>query len=327
MPATPLDEAELTTRLTGLVPGRTVGPIKELEGGTSSLTYWTTVDDEKIVVKIAVPGLEPVRNRDVLRQARLLKALGPTDVPVPRVIAEHTGAPPEIPPFFLMSFEEGICIEPNSLTGDDALPADEVRARELKAATYMGRLHAVAPDSVGLGDEPEISLPDEVQRWKNSFEACDEDLQLGSQDVYDLLMAKIPEAGPTVLLHGDFRLGNTLSSGTDVSAVIDWEIYSRSDPRIDLAWFLLMANPEAALGTSIAEGMPSNDELTDTYQRARGADVADLEWFAALVRFKQAAAGAFIARNARRRGVASPVDVADGENPRLTSARELVSAL
>jgi len=326
MPATPLDEAELTGRIHALLPGKDIGPTAELEGGTSSLTYWTTVDGEKVVVKIAVPGLEPVRNRDVLRQAQLLRALGPTDVPVPHVIAEHVGAPPEIPPFFLMSFEDGVCIEPNSLLGEDALPAEEVRARELTAIKYMGQLHAVDPVAVGLGEEPEGTLEGEVQRWKNSFEACEEDLQVGSHDVYDLLLANIPEAGPTVLLHGDFRLGNTLSLDTRVTSVIDWEIWSRGDARIDLAWFLLMANPEEALGgAGVAEGMPSTDELIATYQQARGTEVADLGWFGALVRFKQSAAGAFITRNARRRGVASPVGDDPGENPRLTSARSLLS--
>jgi aminoglycoside phosphotransferase (APT) family kinase protein len=326
MPALPLDEGDLANRLSAIVPDNEIGPIAELEGGTSSLTYWTTLDGEKVVLKIAVPGLDPVRNRDVLRQARLLKALAPTPVPVPRVIAEHEGAPPEIPPFFVMSFEDGICIEPNSLTGEAALPADEVRARELTAVTYMGQLHAVDPVTVGLGDEPEGTLDGEVQRWKNSFEVCEEDLQIGSQDVYDLLMANIPEAGPTVLLHGDFRLGNTLSLDSRVTAVIDWEIWSRGDARIDLAWFLLMANPEPELGgSSIAAGMPGNDELISTYQTARGVEVSDLRWFEALVRFKQAAAGAFITRNARRRGVASPVGDDAGENPRLTSARAMLS--
>ncbi len=327
MPALPLDEAELTTRIHELLPGREVRPIEELVGGTSSLTYWTTVDGERVVVKIAVPGLDPVRNRDVLRQARLLRALEPTEVPVPTVIAEHVGTPPEIPPFFLMSFEEGICVEPNSLVGVNALPSEQVRARELTAVRYMGLLHAIDPVSVGLGDEPEGTLAGEVQRWKNSFEACEEDLQVGSQDVYDLLMANLPHAGPTVLLHGDFRLGNTLSIDSRVTAVIDWEIWSRGDARIDLAWFLLMANPEAALGgATIAAGMPSTEELIATYEQARGATVADLRWFEALVRFKQAAAGAFITRNARRRGVASPVEEIVGENPRLTSARALLSS-
>ena len=42
--------------------------------------------------------------------------------------------------------------------------------------------------------------------------------------------------------------------------------------------------------------MPSDAELPDTYQSSRGVVVADLEWFAALVRYKQAAAGALITR-------------------------------
>ena len=39
------------------------------------------------MIKVAPPGLEPVRNRDVLRQARALRALHPVDgVNVPEVL-------------------------------------------------------------------------------------------------------------------------------------------------------------------------------------------------------------------------------------------------
>ena len=62
-------------------PAAEVGTLEPLPGGISSLTYATTlrgtVDaDRRVVVKVAPPGLEPVRNRDVLRQARVMAALG-----------------------------------------------------------------------------------------------------------------------------------------------------------------------------------------------------------------------------------------------------------
>ena len=48
----------------------------------------------------------------------------------------------------------------------------------------------------------------------------------------------MPEALPHGICHGDYRLGNMLCDGAEVSALIDWEIWSLSDPRLDLAWFL-----------------------------------------------------------------------------------------
>src|SRR5271156_2184901 len=124
MPATPIDTDELQARanalLAGIAPGCTVDPITTLQGGNSSVTYWTTFylpgsDPKKVVLKVAPAGLEPVRNRDVLRQARVLRGLASSSVPGPGVPAEPPGAPPEIPPFFVMSYEPGDCVEPNFL--------------------------------------------------------------------------------------------------------------------------------------------------------------------------------------------------------------------
>ncbi len=331
MPATPIDTDELQARtddlLRSVAPGCAVDPITPLQGGTSSITYWTTFTPgdaapRRVVLKVAPAGLDPVKNRDVLRQARLLRALARTGVPVPQVLAEHAGNPPEVPPFFVMSFEPGDCVEPNSLGADEQLPADEVRDRELHAARVLGDLHALDPAAVGLDDEPEVPLEDEVDRWVRSFAACDADLREGTEDVAERLMATVPAMGPTAVLHGDYRLGNTLSRRHEVVSVIDWEIWSRGDARVDLAWFLMMANPDASLNRTVCPGMPSDAELLDAYQTARGAEVEDLTWFAALVRYKQAAAGALIARNARRRG--QEVTTAAGNPGLLASARQLL---
>jgi aminoglycoside phosphotransferase (APT) family kinase protein len=250
------------------------------------------------------------------------RALAGTKVPVPKPVAEHPGTPPDIPPFFIMSFEEGDCVEPNFLDPAVALPAAEVRDRELAAAAILGELHRVAPDAVGLGEEPEMTLEAEVERWQNALASCDEDLREGTEDVGQALAATVPPIGATVLMHGDFRLGNVLSHGHKVESVIDWELWARGDPRVDLAWFLMMANPDADLHRRTSDGMPSTEELLTTYQQARGTEVTDLEWFAALVRYKQVAAGAFIARNARRRGVATASS--DGNRGLLASARRLL---
>jgi len=126
--------------------------------------------------------------------------------------------------------------------------------------------------------------------------------------VRDVLLASTPPAGSSALIHGDYRLGNTLSTGTRVISVIDWEIWAIADPRVDLAWFLMMCNPDESLGRPTAEGMPSSNELMNIYQEARGAKVDDLEWFGALVRYKQAAITALIVRNARRRGQSGPLE-------------------
>jgi len=330
MPAVPIDETELYQRaseiLAAALPGSALGDLQPLQGGTSSITYHSTVTSaagatERVVLKVAPAGLAPTKNRDVLRQARLQRALQGTGVPAPRVLAEHPGSPPEIPPFFVMSFEDGDCVEPNSLPSDAQLPAGEVRLRELEAARIIGVLHSLDHSALDLGNEPVVTPAEELDRWVQSYAATDEDLQAGNEEVRDLLLASTPPPASSTLIHGDFRLGNTLSKGNTVVSVIDWEIWALSDPRVDLSWMLMMCNPDKTLGRPIADGMPSNEELIAVYEEARGSKVEDLNWFAALVRYKQAAVTCLLIRNARRRGQATtmvpPVAL-------LASAKELL---
>jgi aminoglycoside phosphotransferase (APT) family kinase protein len=330
MPAVPIDEKDLYERavsaLSAASPGTELGPLVHLQGGSSSITYWaecaSPAASQKVVLKVAPAGLEPTKNRDVLRQARLQRALQDTGVPCPRVLAEHRGSPPEVPPFYVMTFEDGDCVEPNSLPEAGAMPPDEVRRRELDAARILGVLHALEPETLGLGDEPEVTPVQELARWSQSLAACDEDLRPGYEEVRDRLAAGVPPRDRSSLIHGDFRLGNTLSAGTRVVSVIDWEIWARSDPRVDVAWFLMMCNPDRELGRRTSAGMPGNAELLDVYQSARDAELTDMSWFHALVRYKQAAIVALIMRNARRRGEHSGMG---GTKHLLNSAAKLLT--
>src|SRR5690349_6182993 len=152
-------------------PGAEVRAVTPLVGGRSSLTYRVTLDrggddPTAIVVKMAPPGLEPVRNRDVLRQARVQDAISRAGgAPVARVLFTEAGAPPAVPPLYAMEFLEGESFEP-VLDECEVLPEPaQLRGRQLDAARILGGLHAVHPTTMGLDDEPEVPLDEEVLRW------------------------------------------------------------------------------------------------------------------------------------------------------------------
>jgi aminoglycoside phosphotransferase (APT) family kinase protein len=105
---------------------------------------------------------------------------------------------------------------------------------------------------------------------------------------------------PTVI-HGDFRLGNLLAVGADIKAIVDWEIWSIGDPRIDAGWFLINCDPDTYRRVPASPAVaPPITELAEIYARA-GGSVADLAWFTALACFKSAATWSLIVKHNRRR--------------------------
>ena len=84
--------------------------------------------------------------------------------------------------------------------------------------------------------------------------------------------------------------------GTEVAALIDWEIWSLSDPRLDLAWFLFFTDEakHPMASNPGPTGMPTAQALLDAYVEESGAVPANLEWFHCLIRYKEAAATALL---------------------------------
>jgi aminoglycoside phosphotransferase (APT) family kinase protein len=246
------------------------------------------------------PGLAPVRNRDVLRQARLLTLLrGHPAVRVPAVYACDRGDPPGDPPLFVMSFEPGASDEPLHSAGE--VTSAEVYARGFGAATMLAALHGIPV--LGL-DEPAVTVRLEVERWARALETVPEHLRVGAQETIDGLLSALPPEREPAICHGDWRLGNMLCVGAEIVAVIDWEIWSVGDPRADLAWFLMMCDPSHPAAIAGPEaGLPPVSELVQVYAAATGGTVPGLSWFRALAAFKQAATTALLAKHAARRQV------------------------
>lgn len=290
-----LDPAELRRRL----DGASVVDVAPLSGGASSLTFAGTRDGQRVVIKVAPPGVEPVAHRDVLRQARIIKALQASDVPVPTVLWEDAGDPPGTPPLYVMTHVEGECVEP---LFDDCAPVPGIGDRYRNACRAMAALHRLAPTELGLGDEPVVDPVAEVHRWSDTLRTVDPVLAPDWPEVRDTLLDCAPSAMTPRVVHGDFRLGNLLAAGSHVNAVIDWEIWSIGDPRIDAGWFLINCDPDTYRRVAPADGMvPPIAELAELYRSEMGCEVSDLAWFTALACFKSAATWSLIVKHNRRR--------------------------
>ena len=300
--------ARVSTLVSDRWPGATVSRLQHLLGGRSSLTYLAHVDHatngpSEIVVKMAPPGLAPTRNRDVLRQARVQRAVEQGGgVPIARVLFVEEGDPPQLPPLYAMEFLVGESFEP-VMDECETLPApDVIRREQIEAARVLGALHRLDPDAIGLGDEPEVPLEEELARWVRVFETVPDDLRTGWQPCADALLDALPAPLPSAVVHGEYRLGNMLARDGSIVAVIDWELWCREDPRIDLSWFLSYVDAEEQPSAIRATppGMPNRTELLAEYETVLGRPVVDLEWFDAHARFKMAAIAALISKHNRR---------------------------
>ncbi|CAN5356099.1 phosphotransferase family protein [soil metagenome] len=292
-------------------PGIGVREIRPLTGGSSSLTYVVSLTDaEQLVLKVAPPGLEPVRNRDVLRQARLMRALeGDQRALLPRSLFEDAGDPPAVPPYLAMDLLPGECGEPVLQPAGERPTPTEVYERAIDAARALADLHAVDPADIGLGGEPIVTIADEIDRWTAAFRTVPADLQGEYERCAAALHATVPPALRPVVNHGDYRLGNTLCEDGKVVAIIDWEIWSIGDPRIDVTWLTFFtdeaAHPAAEPGAPA--GTPTKAELISAYEAAAsGAPLADMAWFDALTKYKEAAATALLLKRGRRGGSMPP---------------------
>jgi aminoglycoside phosphotransferase (APT) family kinase protein len=296
----------LLVQLAKRLSSRDVSALHSLAGGASSLTYAGQRGNQPVVIKVAPPGVPPIAHRDVLRQARIIRALSPTPVPVPEVFFEDPGDPPDVPPLFAMSFLDAISCEP-LFDDTDGGPEAIVAKRFQNAAATLAQLHRLEPSAIGLASEPVTALRDEIERWCRTLETIDAKLVPGWREVATALRFSAPPPLPPAVVHGDFRLGNLLAEQSHITAVIDWEIWSVGDPRVDVGWFLINCDPRTyRRPTRYAASVPPVDELATIYRQAMGSEVPELDWFRALACFKSAATWSLIVKHNRRRSEPNP---------------------
>src|ERR1700744_6008121 len=205
-----------------------------------------------------------------------------------------------------MSFLDGISGEP--LFDDvDGGSKPVVAERFKNAAATLAQLHRLPPGAGGLGSPPVTGLRDEVERWCRTLETTEAKLAPGWREVATALRFSTPPPLPAAIVHGDFRLGNLLAEQSRIPAVIDWEIWSVGDPRVDAGWFLINCDPRTyRRPTRYATAVPPVDKLGKIYRQALGSEVPDLNWFCALACFKSTATWSLIVKHNRRRSTPHP---------------------
>jgi aminoglycoside phosphotransferase (APT) family kinase protein len=264
-----------------------------IAGGRSNLTYRVT-DAAGHAFALRRPPVSHVlpTAHDMKREHTVISALGQTEVPVPRTLGLCTDEAVNGAPFYVMSFVEGHIIR-DERSALQLSESSRARAGDSLIDTLAG-LHAVDVDAVGLGEfaRRDNYIARQLKRWHGQFTQSTLDGQPGPaviDQVHELLAARIPEQQGVSIVHGDYRLDNTvLDDGGTVQAILDWEICTLGDPLADLGLLLVYwAEPgdgdQALLGVAptTAPGFARRPDLLARYADASGRDVSPIAYYRA----------------------------------------------
>ncbi|WP_077801634.1 phosphotransferase family protein [Streptomyces sp. JHA26] len=292
-----LDLDRLRALLARERPGLVSGPLsgRLIEGGRSNLTYAVSDGASKWVVRRPPLGHVLATAHDMRREHRVISALHPTDVPVPRPVLlcedeEVLGAP-----FYVMEFVEGTPYR----TADQLAPLgpERTRAAVLNLVDTLVGLHAVDPAAVGLGDfgRPEGFLDRQLRRWAKQLDASRNRDLAGIDELHATLGRELPRSPAPAVVHGDYRLDNVLIGGEDdeIRAILDWEMSTLGDPLTDLGLLVMYSQPlgmpdSPVSTTAQAPGHPTPSELIERYAARSGRDVSSVAWYTAFAWFKLA---------------------------------------
>jgi aminoglycoside phosphotransferase (APT) family kinase protein len=268
-----------------------------IAGGRSNLTYVITDGEHEWVLRRPPLGHVLPTAHDMVREYRVITALGDTDVPVPRTYAlcEDNGV--NGAPFYVMERVHGRILR----TGEDlaALTPDEAAACSRELVEVLARIHGVDYEAVGLGDfgHPDGFMERQLRRWSQQWERSKADDLPAIDDLARRLRRALPESGPPTIVHGDYRLDNTMLADDDagrIAAVLDWEMSTLGDPLADVGLFLLYwGQSEAqiiATGQAIDEqaGFASRDEVVELYAKESGRPVDNLDFYVVFAFYKLA---------------------------------------
>ncbi len=264
-----------------------------IAGGRSNLTYRVT-DHAGQSFALRRPPVSHVlpTAHDMKREHTVISALGDTAVPVPTALGLCTDDSVNGAPFYVMSFVEGHILRDEHAAAELS-EASRARAGD-SLVDSLATLHAVDVDAVGLGDfaRRDGYIPRQLKRWHSQFTNSTVDGEPGPavvDRVHQLLAARIPDQQGVAIVHGDYRLDNTVldDEGT-VQAILDWEICTLGDPLADLGLLLVYwAEPEdgdqALLGVAptALPGFARRSHLLARYAADTGRDVSGIAYYRA----------------------------------------------
>jgi len=266
--------------------------------GHSNVTYRIERAGSEVVLRRPPRPPLPPSAHDVLREARLLRALAHTPARVPEVLAVCEDPATIGAPFYVMELIEGEVIVSSVPAALDT-PEQRRRIGE-QLIDALVEIHGVDWRAAGLEGfgKPTGYLERQLRRFGGLWELNKTREIPAVESVGAWLGENLPSSGPATIVHGDFRLGNTLfavGAPAHLEAVLDWEMATIGDPLADIGYLCMMwteaGDPTGGLREHLgkvtrADGFPTRAELIARYEERSGRSMSDIRWYTTLALWK-----------------------------------------
>jgi aminoglycoside phosphotransferase (APT) family kinase protein len=300
-PAHRFDEKRLAGYLQGKLEGFSGDlTVRQFGHGQSNPTFLLSSKDREYVLRKKPPGKLLPSAHAVDREYRIITALQKTGVPVPRsyLLCEDPSVIGTA--FYVMERVKGRIFR-------DAVASEAVDARE-RAGLFdtmnetLAKIHLADWRGLGLSDfgKPGNYMARQVDRWARQYEAAKTQEIESMTLLIEWLAAHIPDDDTTTVVHGDFRLENTIVHPTEprILAVLDWELATLGHPLSDLAYncagYYMPAQSSLRSGLDGLDlgkmGIPTEADYVAAYCRRTGRrGITDWTFYKAFSFFRLAA--------------------------------------
>jgi aminoglycoside phosphotransferase (APT) family kinase protein len=291
-----------------------------IAAGRSNLTYRITDERTSWVLRRPPTGGLTPSAHDMGREYRIVAALQGSAVPVAPAVSYCADDTVLGAPFALVGF----------------VPGRVLRIQQDLAAVSehdLGRveLHAVPYAERGLADfgRPDGFFARQAKRWRQQWDLVSIREQPDVDRLHGALIERTPAVAGATIVHGDYRIDNTLLDQGDpgrMLALVDWEMSTLGDPLTDVAMLCVYQHPafdhvvgEPAASTSTRWPKPA--EVAQAYAVRSGRDLADFDAYLGLAYFKLAViAEGIAARHRAGAGSGAGFDSAGEAVPDLLAA-------
>ena len=251
--------------------------IEQFKGGQSNPTYRIGAGGRHYALRRKPPGKLLPSAHAVDREFKVIKALHSVGFPVakPYVLCEDDSVIGTA--FYLMDCMEGRVLWDQSLPG---MAKEERRAIWGELNRVIALLHSIDYKAVGLADFGKAGsyIERQVGRWSKQYVASETQKIEAMDNMIAWLPKNIPASDETTIVHGDFRLDNTVFHPTEprLTAVLDWELSTLGDPLADfsyhcMSWHIPPGKFRGIEGLPLAElGIPTEREYIEMYFKRTG---------------------------------------------------------